>query len=143
MRVLITGGRDFSDRRFVFWALGRIHARRPISTIIEGGATGADSLGRSWAEANNIPAFLLRLTGRYMAVVLALSETARCFGMVILIWSSHSRVDAELRTWSGSPKSPKPQPFLPGHSKYKDAGFQLGLWLYKDVRFGVGTRKGG
>lgn len=53
MRVLVCGGRDFADSEYCFAVLSKLHARRPITVIIEGGATGADRLGeilgfRSW-----------------------------------------------------------------------------------------------
>ena len=35
--------------------MDRIHTERCISCIIEGGATGADRLGREWAISRNIP----------------------------------------------------------------------------------------
>jgi hypothetical protein len=54
MRVLVTGGRDFSNRQFLFNILDRIHTRRPIDSIIEGEASGADSLAREWGEHNRI-----------------------------------------------------------------------------------------
>lgn len=49
MRVLVCGGRDFADRAFAFARLDAIHAKRPITEIIEGGATGGDALGRAWS----------------------------------------------------------------------------------------------
>lgn len=55
MRLLVTGGRDFTDRDFVFHILDRIHAKRPITLLVEGGALGADALSRLWAICNNIP----------------------------------------------------------------------------------------
>lgn len=54
MRVLVTGGRDFSDRNFLFKAMDFVHAKRQISTVIEGGAAGADSMSRSWAKSRDI-----------------------------------------------------------------------------------------
>lgn len=55
MRVLTCGGRDFFDKRFAFNALDLLHSKTPVSVVIEGGAHGADSLGRKWAEAHGIP----------------------------------------------------------------------------------------
>lgn len=51
MRVLVCGGREYSDRVFLEHVLDRIHAKRSITRVIEGGATGADSLGRAWAHS--------------------------------------------------------------------------------------------
>lgn len=54
MRVLVCGGRRYDDWAFIVSILDRVHARRPISLLIEGGATGADSLARRWALARGI-----------------------------------------------------------------------------------------
>ena len=54
MRVLVCGGRDFSDTAMVFAALDRIHAKRGISCIIDGAARGADQLGSNWATKHGI-----------------------------------------------------------------------------------------
>lgn len=54
MKVLITGGRNYWNRRKMHEVLSSIHKDRPITLIIEGDATGADRLGRFWAAANSI-----------------------------------------------------------------------------------------
>lgn len=54
MVVLVTGGRSYGERDFVWWVLGRVHARRRITKLVEGGATGADAHARSWAIAHGI-----------------------------------------------------------------------------------------
>jgi hypothetical protein len=54
MRVLVCGGREFSDAEFLFQQLDRIHALTPISVIIEGAARGADSLAREWAISREV-----------------------------------------------------------------------------------------
>lgn len=54
MRVLVCGGRDFNDWTFLDRVLIAVHAKRPITTVIEGGARGADSMGRAWAERRGI-----------------------------------------------------------------------------------------
>lgn len=55
LRILVCGGRDYKNVSAVFHALTALHAKRGISLIIEGGATGADRLGRQWVEQNGIP----------------------------------------------------------------------------------------
>jgi ABC-type Fe3+-hydroxamate transport system substrate-binding protein len=45
MRVLVCGGRDFSDRELVYETLLDLHP----SVIITGGAEGADRLAYDWA----------------------------------------------------------------------------------------------
>lgn len=49
MRLLVCGGRDFDDREFVFHALDKVHAKRPIECLIHGAARGADTLAADWA----------------------------------------------------------------------------------------------
>lgn len=56
MRVLVCGGRDFTDRQAVYTHLNRIHAETPITLIIHGHAKGADRLGWDWARIHRIPA---------------------------------------------------------------------------------------
>lgn len=55
MRILVCGGRDYSDAAKVFRDLDALHAKRGITLIIEGGATGADRLARDWAISRNVP----------------------------------------------------------------------------------------
>ena len=54
MRVLVCGGRDFSDSKCVKDTLDKIHRETPIDTIIHGDARGADSLAAWWATFNKI-----------------------------------------------------------------------------------------
>ncbi len=54
MRVLVCGGRDFTDWDYVDQTLGQIHRKLHITQVIEGGAPGADRLGRRWANENAI-----------------------------------------------------------------------------------------
>lgn len=49
MRVLVCGGRDYTDRMAVFGVLDGLHRRDGITTIIQGGATGADEIAMRWA----------------------------------------------------------------------------------------------
>ncbi|MEN9316081.1 MAG: hypothetical protein RIS35_2474 [Pseudomonadota bacterium] len=55
MKVIVCGGRLFSNRAAVFTYLDRLHALRPITEIAEGGALGADRLGRAWARQHGVP----------------------------------------------------------------------------------------
>lgn len=54
MRVIVCGGRDFSDTELVYKTLDRIHKERGITTVIEGDARGADRIGGFWARKNLI-----------------------------------------------------------------------------------------
>lgn len=55
LRVLVTGGRDYSDKEYLFHVLDRWHAERGIDCIIEGAATGADHLAGLWAIERGVP----------------------------------------------------------------------------------------
>ena len=62
MRVLVCGGRDYQDRARVFAALDALDSQRGPLVVIQGGASGADSLAREWCFAQrtcelvNVPA---------------------------------------------------------------------------------------
>lgn len=55
MRLLVCGGRDYRDVGAVYSSLDRAHAKRPITLVIHGGATGADTLAGAWARQNELP----------------------------------------------------------------------------------------
>lgn len=50
MRVLVCGGRNFTDREAVFHELHQLAETHGWVTVIEGGAQGADALARLWAQ---------------------------------------------------------------------------------------------
>ena len=50
MKVLVCGGRDYTDGAFVDWVLDKIHAKLKIDCVIHGCARGADTFGEQWAE---------------------------------------------------------------------------------------------
>lgn len=54
VRIIVAGGRDYSDSATVFAVLDMIHAKRVVAEVIHGAAPGADSLGAQWAEARGI-----------------------------------------------------------------------------------------
>lgn len=55
VRLIVCGGREFSDGAFVYRILDYIHSTRVIAEIIQGGAKGADALAKAWAHARGIP----------------------------------------------------------------------------------------
>lgn len=56
MRILVCGGRDFTDTDSMFSVLDRVSATRGMSWLIHGGCpTGADKIAGQWAEARRIP----------------------------------------------------------------------------------------
>jgi len=50
VKLLVCGGRNFTDRRFAFARLDAIHTgpHGPVTDIAEGGAHGGEALGRAW-----------------------------------------------------------------------------------------------
>lgn len=48
MRVLVCGGRDYGDITAVSSSLDALAKMHGALTIIEGGATGADAIARTW-----------------------------------------------------------------------------------------------
>lgn len=54
MRLVVTGGRDYRDTAGAFAALDDLHARRPITVLIEGEAPGLDTRARVWAKRRGI-----------------------------------------------------------------------------------------
>ena len=56
MKLLVCGGRDFEDIQFVFRHLESIYKQvGEITTIVHGGAKGADKAAGIWADIFNIP----------------------------------------------------------------------------------------
>ena len=53
-RLLVCGGRDYTDRAHVFATLDRVHAKKPVALVIHGAARGADTLAGEWAEDRGI-----------------------------------------------------------------------------------------
>lgn len=54
MRVLVCGGRDYTDKTRINNALTKMHMKHGITILIEGAARGADTLARQWAEQHGI-----------------------------------------------------------------------------------------
>jgi hypothetical protein len=54
MKLLVCGGRHYRNGVHVRATLDAVHAERPITVLVEGGADGADSLARAWAKALRI-----------------------------------------------------------------------------------------
>ena len=52
MILLVCGGRDFSDKEFIYNCLDSVKGK--IDLIIEGGANGADRIAREWAVSKGI-----------------------------------------------------------------------------------------
>jgi hypothetical protein len=54
MRVLVCGGRDYDDEARVHATLTALHKKDRFHAVLEGGADGADALGRQWAHGMGI-----------------------------------------------------------------------------------------
>lgn len=52
--LMVTGGRDFGDRAFVFEVLDRVRTKCGCSELIHGGVKGVDTLAGHWAKARGI-----------------------------------------------------------------------------------------
>ena len=54
-RVLVCGGRAYSDHHIIRAVLNHINKEQGIGTIIHGGANGADKLGGDWGATHKVP----------------------------------------------------------------------------------------
>lgn len=50
MRVLVCGGRHFSNVAFIWAALDRLHGEHRFTAMIQGGAMGSDFHANEWAK---------------------------------------------------------------------------------------------
>lgn len=55
MRVVVSGGRDFTDKDFVYGSLDHVHSKTPITSMVQGEADGVDRLCKQWAIERGIP----------------------------------------------------------------------------------------
>lgn len=55
MRVLVCGGRNYTDHARVSAVLDKLHEAKGIDLLVEGGAWGADHCARSWADDRAVP----------------------------------------------------------------------------------------
>jgi len=54
MRLLVCGGRNYTDKAAVYAVLDKLRAKRPITVLIHGDAAGADRLAGEWAKDRGI-----------------------------------------------------------------------------------------
>jgi|TARA_R110000744_G_scaffold246787_3_gene363200 hypothetical protein len=52
MRILIAGGRNFTDKQFLEEYMSKYLSE--VTVVISGTAKGADRLGEKWAQANDV-----------------------------------------------------------------------------------------
>ena len=58
MKLIVCGGRDYNNYELVKEVLNTIyydHYPNLIKALVQGGAKGADALGKRWAMENNVP----------------------------------------------------------------------------------------
>ena len=55
MRLIVCGGRDYTDTRAIYHAMDRLKARGLVTAVIHGGAPGADSIAGAWADQAGVP----------------------------------------------------------------------------------------
>jgi hypothetical protein len=55
MKVVVTGGRDYSDMGCILRALDELHGETPITLLIEGEASGLDKRAAHWAKLRGVP----------------------------------------------------------------------------------------
>jgi hypothetical protein len=51
MKVLVCGGRDFSNEAYIWTRLNRLHAEHKITALMQGGARGVDTIAGEWARS--------------------------------------------------------------------------------------------
>jgi len=57
MRVLVCGGRKFTDRALLFDVLDELHAQYIFTCVIHGAQRGADRLADEWARLARVPPY--------------------------------------------------------------------------------------
>jgi hypothetical protein len=60
MRVLVTGGRNYNNAAFFYQFMEALHKKVGITALIEGGASGADRMAATWADAENLPHLIFK-----------------------------------------------------------------------------------
>jgi hypothetical protein len=55
MRVLVFGGRDYTDVNTAYAALDHLRERLGLSVVVHGAARGADAAAGRWANARRVP----------------------------------------------------------------------------------------
>lgn len=54
IRLVMTGGRDYTDREFVYYVLDYINEAQGVALLIHGKARGADTFAHEWALSRNV-----------------------------------------------------------------------------------------
>lgn len=54
-KVLVCGGRKYNDMKRIFEVLDNLHLQYGITTVVNGGQSGADALACLWADRRGVP----------------------------------------------------------------------------------------
>lgn len=54
IRLVMTGGRKYKDREFVYYVLDYINEAQGVAVLIHGYARGADTFAHEWAKARDV-----------------------------------------------------------------------------------------
>lgn len=54
MKVLVCGGRSYDNKKYLDEVLDMIHVEDPITCLVHGDASGADTLGDLWAMTRKV-----------------------------------------------------------------------------------------
>ncbi len=67
IRLLVTGGRDYSDARYVSKVLHKYLQKAGVGKlcVINGGASGLDTLATDWCKANGVPCIVMPAAWEY------------------------------------------------------------------------------
>ena len=74
VKVLVCGGRDYTDRVAVYEALDKINP----DCVISGAAKGADTFAKDWAILNKVNLILVPAKWDKYGKLLDINETLRC-----------------------------------------------------------------
>ena len=56
-RIIVCGGRDFTNEAFIYGKLDAFHARHGVVALMHGGASGVDRIASEWGKSKGIPRF--------------------------------------------------------------------------------------
>jgi len=54
MKIIVCGGRDFTDYKYINSNLDALHQSQPITCVVHGDARGVDRAAAQWATKNKI-----------------------------------------------------------------------------------------
>ncbi len=78
MKILVCGGRDYSDQAATWAALDKVHKKHGITLVIDGDASGADRHAFQWAQKMAFFLCDFRHRGRHWGAKLGLYGMTQC-----------------------------------------------------------------